>query len=864
MGRIILLAGVAGCFLPPGRCLCESPGGSKVNPLVMEGTRTHTAHSGGKWRVYFNAHGARIAGANRSAIWFRKGANVWRYNVATKTVDVCTSPMTHAKLSYNGYEALADDGRFTLGDMAANYLWTPGKGWSRLSQPVGNTNRHLLALDAKGRLWALYHLSAFAWEKAAWAPSRRIPNFGGVYPVGAGWLFWHNQGQGKEWPAFTWWDRTFENHTKYPKAIKQYHFMRQCYRIGPAAVGLFTTMPKGKTWEDRVLVLCRITAKSFVKLIEGSNVGLDLATGEVFRCEPNAELTRGAILTAEGKGVTGFPLPTGFDPKRNFLLRDANGHYWFGYRRWDGRAWQAVMPSNAFDLPGPAREAIAAGRLRFDEKQKAWIDTWKGIPHSVYAYDAKTRIGWLQRNPRQYPDPAVWDRIHFAPDGSRKLLQSVTIERTPSSFPVPRFQDAAGNWWFGSRWRWDGKKVHSYDDGGSGTGSPKLGRPAILQGAKGSVWMYHSTRVWKKFNPRTSRFQAAVPYDEFAFTFGAKTLSIVARAPDKWSDHHSDLGRIFVKSAAGKWQPMANPFVGEQFISRGNTFGRVVFYGYTPRLIRGTRMLVSCYMGVFEHDRKSGRWAYLMPYSNQWAFFDEKGRRVMVSNDTIGRILVYEGEALDMKPARAGEKQLIETMERLLKQMDADFWPARETATKAMTNLIRKRTKTVGRFLADRLRKGGLSLEVRRRIQIVLEDGEPASVAVRGSDIRRFLWRSRVGNSLFERMRRPMTATFPGGYVIRPGMRYDSARSIFHAAGAKYSSAIHNKHYPDMSYKGYLLPDNTMVYLRIQDRDGRKHIQSMGIGLAGGGYNKDWPWGDKKKNSLGKLHLKPNVATLSD
>ena len=121
-----------------------------------------------------------------------------------------------------------------------------------------------------------------------------------------------------------------------------------------------------------------------------------------------------------------------------------------------------------------------------------------------------------------------------------------------------------------------------------------------------------------------------------------------------------------------------------------------------------------------------------------------------------------------------------------------------------------------------------------------------------------------MGNSLFERMRRPMTATFPGGYVIRSGMLYDSAKSIFRAAGAKNFAAMYGKHYGDESYKCYLLPDNTMVYLRIQDRDGRKHIRSMGIGLAGGGYDKDWPWDDKKKNSLGKLHLKPNVATLSD
>ncbi len=824
----------------------------------MEGTRIHTVHSGGKWGAYFNAHGARIAGANRGAIWFRKGPNVWRYNVATKTVDVCTSPMTHGVLSRGGRAALADDGRFAVSDRAANYLWTPGKGWSRLPQPAGNHNAHFLAFDAKGGLWATTSNAAFAWEEGAWAPFRRIPRNGGVYAVGGGWLFWKYYDRGKKGPPYTWFDRTFENHTEYPEALKQYRFMRQWYRFGPSGVGLFITVPKGKGWGDYIYVLYRVTAKSFVKLIEGYHVGLDLATGEAFRCEPNAELTRVAVLTAEGKRLTAFPLPTGFDRKRNFLLRDANGHYWFGHRRWDGRAWQAVMPSNAFDFTESLRAAIAAGRLRLDEKQGTWIDAWKGIPHYVCAYDAKTRIGWLERDPYQYREPAVYDRIHFAPDGSRKRLETVTIDPKRHSWAAPRFQDTAGNWWFGSRWRWDGKKAHCYDDAHGAT--------AIVQGPKASVWRYHANRVWKKFDPRTNRFQAAAPYDEFAFTFGTKTLSVVGRPRDKWEDGNTHPGRIFVKGAAGKWQPMGNPFVGEQPISRGNVVRRVVFRGYPSRAIRGTRMLVSSFMGVFEHDCKSGRWAYLLPYWNQWAFFDEKGRRVMVSNDSIGQIFVYEGEPLDISSplARAGEKQLIETMERLLKEMDADLWPMRETATKAMTNLIRKRAKTVRPFLAGRLRKGGLPLEVRHRIQVVLEDGQPASGADVVGSYRQMLWRSRVGNSLFERMRRPMTATFRGGYVIRPGMRYDSARAIFHAAGAKYSAAVHNNHHGDPSYKGYLLPGNTMVYLRLRDRDGRKQIRSMGIGVPGGGFDKTWPWEHKKNNSLEKLHLKPNVATLSD
>jgi hypothetical protein len=123
------------------------------------------------------------------------------------------------------------------------------------------------------------------------------------------------------------------------------------------------------------------------------------------------------------------------------------------------------------------------------------------------------------------------------------------------------------------------------------------------------------------------------------------------------------------------------------------------------------------------------------------------------------------------------------------------------------------------------------------------------------------LWRAKVGNSLLERMSRPVVPAFPGGYVIQPGMRAETARSMFHAVGARHSSEIHNSHYPNLTYQGYLLPDNTMVYLRLDKNAGGK-IVSIGVGAHAAGCDSQWPWDDESKNSTRKLELKPNTSTF--
>jgi hypothetical protein len=54
---------------------------------------------------------------------------------------------------------------------------------------------------------------------------------------------------------------------------------------------------------------------------------------------------------------------------------------------------------------------------------------------------------------------------------------------------------------------------------------------------------------------------------------------------------------------------------------------------------------------------------------------------------------------------------------------------------------------------------------------------ETAPIAAGGWELQsaEVLWRSKAGNSLLERSGTPLVCEFPGGYVIRPGMRRQTA-----------------------------------------------------------------------------------------
>lgn len=831
--------GPAGTSLPGAAVTTET---AVKEAGIIEGSMTCTTRDPGHWSVFVNAAGARILQANKDSIWFLMGEGLCRYNVETRAIDVQTSILTHCAIrGGSGPTALAADGRFVISGYSDSYLWTPDKGWSRLPQ-TPEQNPPAMGFDSAGRLWAFGFGRAYQWDKDCWGQSVPGPKWNYfLFPCGDGWFY----------SNYAWIPVSLDQ--KKAVVLPQTSAMVvQRYKAGDKVLALAQT-GKGQS-------LCLVTPKDMQMLVEGPMLGLDLATGDVFKCTASEDSSTITVLTPDGTRLTDFPTPPNAQGGWFCLLRDANGHYWSGNLRWDGKKWEPIMPPGAFYFPGGVKEAILAGRLCYDEGRKTWIDAWPQVPAAVAAYDLKTRRGWLRKNPNEYSKPAIWEQFEFAQDGSKKLLQTVTIEPSRSIPPAPTFEDSKGNWWFGSDRRWDGKNFHLYDDGSAArtVSSYEQGNPFLFLSTKGTIWMCQVRHTWKRYDRDADAFVEDSPFGEYATTVGEKTFAAIGRQAD-YQDS-APCGIVYAKGTAG-WERFTSPFADTE---PGHTwrFGSANFWASLTRGARDNRMLLSTGEGVLEWDVKADRWAYLTPYSGDVAIFDEKGRVVCAGMD---RIIMYEGDPFEKGKPSGGDLQA--RMDQLLNEMDDNSWRIRQLATADMSNLFRKNPAVVRKYLSAKLADAKPSLEVEARVKTVLDEQLPAGAASWTSpQAAKLKWRSKVGNSILERASRPMVAAFPDGYVIKPGMRYELAQSILDAAGAKYSSEVHNAHYPDYSYKGYLLPDGSMVYLRLDckptaDFNAPIKILSIGLGVHGAGNDPNWPWTDQSKNSLPSLELKPNYST---
>ncbi len=842
--RVILLAACLVAF----HTLTVQAQTPPTRPQIIEGTRTDTARSAGHWRAWFNASDARVVCANADAMWFEKGGNVWRYNTRQQKVDVWTSVLTHPDLNdFMLYGAISTDGRFAVSCRAAIFLWD-GKVWTRLPMPEGNANSHHLAFDSEGQLWANSGYKAFRWDGVQWGSGFKIPKNTGTWAQGDGWFMWNNFGQGKEWKTFSFFDRRFAVSTEYPAEAERLGMLHGAYQVGGKLMGIFGG------W-GRPGQVCEIRGNDVVPLATGRHVILDLSAGEAMIFDPNAE----QVTKPDGTKIVAMPTPPGLLKGNGSLFRDAHGHFWMGPWRHDGNSWKQMLPPHAFKFEGDMLAAMESGRLVFDETMDTWVDARPEIPINVVGYDAARRTGWLQRNALTTQAPAVWDQFQFAADGSRKLLRKIEAGPKDKTFPTVAFETSDGQVWLGGDFRWDGNVMHDYDNGHRGVRSQKEGMARLVKDANGAVWMYHTDRSWRKFNPAKDAFEPAEPFDSFAFKFGQTDMAIVGLPVDRSWDWCSHLGMIYRKGTAG-WEPLLNPFIGDEYVTRGQEFGKAPLLGVGGKCVWKSRMLVSCYLGVFEWDSQSDRWAYLAPQKCPWAFYDAAGRRVIVMG-RAGHILRYEGDPFAQVAASGPARNLEARILQLLKGMDDDAWPVREEATREAINLIRKDAKEVAAILRQPKLTRTFSAELAARVELVLKE-TPAVDDMSGHEGKQLAVDRTVGNSLLERMYPPMPAV--ADYVIKVGASYEPAKSAFVAAGAKHSSEVHNGHYPDLSYQGFLLPDNTMVYIRVENKDGSGKILSLGLGAAGKGNQADWPWDDAEKNSLKTLELKPYSSRILD
>jgi hypothetical protein len=778
---------------------------AETQPLVLEGTRTDTAHHGGEWKHYVNVRNAYMVGATDKAIWYRKGGKIWRYNVEKQTVDVTTNPIEHLEMGFHWFGQVGADGSAIVTSRNVTLWWTESTGWVRLPQPGGIDNAGHPAIDRDGQPWTINNHRIFRWKDGQWQPGKSMPIILRMYPLEKGWFIWH-QPRKEHQLKYTWHDHDLAKQTEYDKELWRYDFRGRFFRVGDLAIGQFHT-----TLADRSsgTSLCQITPTTIKPLITGHHVVLDLKTGQGLACSVDDQTNR--LTINDGQTITTLPVPPGRFGTRQLLLRDGRGHYYHGAHRYDGRQWTAITPPRGFDFHDDIRAGLASGRLRYDAQKDNWVDAWPHLPKHAYAYDPDQRTAWVavERTRQNW----LLQHIRFNVDRTQQTLAEINITPTARSFPIPRFQDAAGNWWFGSQWRWDGKEIHRYDDGWCGRTSGEEGQPYLTQARDGSVWRYHTERLWQRFDHHTNRFENANPFKHFALNFAGKKYAIPGSALAHWNDERGDVGRLF--EGEDGWLRAFLPIVPEGSLKRGNTFFEPGLFAVPGRSIRGDRMIVSCRLGVFEWDGTNDKWAYLLPFDDYAAYYDDAGRRVMVSKPHEGQIFIHTGKVFFQGQPIANHA-LLPAIDALIPAMNDDAWAVREQATAKLTNLARKDEHSVVAILTEKL-KGDLPPEVGIRFRVVIRK----LTVDKEQDVtsgREHPWRQRVGNSLLERMRKPLVPQFPGGYVIKPGMRYETARSIFHAAGANYASDLHNKHYPDLTYQGFVLPDGTCVYLRVTPR----------------------------------------------
>jgi len=817
---------------------------------IVEGTRTHTARGGGVWRCWSNAAGASVLGANAKAIWFSRQSTLWRYNVETKRVDVWTSPLTHPELDYYVRGCLADDGRLALSCRRAILLWD-GKDWSRLPQPRGDNNVQHLAFDGDGGLWANSGYRACRWKGNRWARSLKLRQNGVFWPLGRKWLMWNNYGQGKAGKTYTIWNAALTESQELDPAWEEFRFTGQIYRTGKVSMGVFRAQGQ---W-DGPRILCEVTENGLVEKARGDYVCLDLTRGQAFGVKlPTQTGQRVLIHKDDGTVVAELPaIPKALlKSSHGVLLRDANGDYWRAHWRCDGKSWAPVLPPHGLEYVGSMRDAIRQGRLRYDPKAATWSDAWPEIPVDVRGYERRTRTGWVVRKGK-VSEPTVWERFHFAADGTRTRLSTIKARRQLNQGLGFRFE-LGNDVWLNGAYRWDGHELHYYEDGWDGHASPTHGTPLILASPKGNVWMYHTKRNWLRYDPAEDRFRSAMPFEEFLFEAGGRKLAIVGWPHDRGSG--ADPGIIYYPEN-NLWRRLPYPFVAADDPAIGRSFGQCPIYAVPARSVHNGRMLMNALGGVFEWDLQTNQYAYLAApqIGDCWALFDGD-RRLLVSDNAI---LMYEGEpfAAASQPSAELEAKLAP----LVKAMDAESWRQRETATQEAINLIRRNPTEVSAILERQDWARTYSLEVRCRVGIVLRE-RPGGGGGGSWEADRVGLARRLGNSLLERMHPPRAATIR--YVIEPGMDLEHAKSVFTAAGARPSSEIANANHLSGATplrRGYLLPDNTMVYILLEGNDETAKIASLGLGEVGKGNDPNWDWNDAKRNSVKSLELKPHTLS---
>lgn len=813
---------------------------------VVEGTLTCTAKPNGLWKAWFNASGATTLCANADALWFYKGGNIWRYNVRTQQVDAYTSPLTQpAQEPAWRTHALSPDGKFAMNGL----LWD-GRQWVRLPLVGLLSSFEGLAFDAKGELWALGR-DLHRWEGQQWSLGVKSPGNRGLWPFGDKWLMPVRSGFETSYTVL---GSAFEPLPEAPTAGEGMRFLNRVYSSANHSYAIFQ-LPNAPPGGLRGVF--EITDTEFVKKVEGRYVGLDLARDEFLSIEwPAVGEADGyfAIKSPTGQKLAVLPHPSGVSFENEFF-RDANGHYWLGPFRHDGTQWQAMLPPSGLLFVGGMRNGLRSGRLKYDQAQQTWVDAWPEVPPYVAAYDRDKRTGWLSRRDNREA-PLVVEKFLFQPGQEPKRITSLTVDTT--THPIgPLAFEADGQLWFRGAYRWDGQEFHYYYDGFV-PGQTSQMQSELVKDSTGAIWMYKVQQAWMKYDPQTDQFRPAEPFDAFTFRYGDETLSLIDwPRPGRYRDLLLDFSLIRRKDG-NAWKLMDIPFVRADRPDQFGRMERLPLLGVVGRCVRGGRLLVSCDKGVFEQDLRTGRWAFVAADPGLLAYFDDQGRRVLVAEDAVGQIFLFDGETMDLSaPAAPAEENLAARIADLLAGMDDDEWIRREQATREALNLVSRRGQEAIDILQRPDAAEKYSPEARARVAYVLREAGPEP-SDPGQTAAAVLAGRAMGNSLLERMHPYPPADIE--YVVKPGMAMEHAAAVFAAAGAKSASEISRSSSAGVYCRGYVLPDGTMVYLGLEDGSPAAKIVTIGVGPFGKGYDPKWNWADRTRNATQPLKLQPYLG----
>ncbi|MFB3892824.1 MAG: hypothetical protein ACE15C_12455 [Phycisphaerae bacterium] len=670
-----------------------------------------TSRPVGRWYCYLKCDDPAIVAFDRESIWFCQGAALWRHDVKAQTTRQ-TSPLDGVNLLPEANRGvLSPDGKFALPNGNHPVLWD-GKAWKALPDLPDNATIQGLGFDGRNVLWAFSQKEAFRWE-GAWRAGGKSPSHAMDARMGGSWMFYDGSlGPRPHGDFFASDDlRDFRTHPA-PATEPMWRFLN----VGEELYGAFYK-PAGSTFGTGKSIIRRITAKEMTDKVEADAAGVDV-TGKGFLklsiVENRDDGRLCQVVPPDGDKPPPLVLPYGTWNSRPLLLRDANGHIWVHNRRWDGRAWMAIMPP----CPFPWRSTSLAFAA-LDPATAQLLAT--GVDDSLLgnaSFDLRTRTAWVFAR----KDAGGTMRfVRFDKDG-RTVLKSIDVREAPLADP---FKDRDGRWWWTSRmavYRLDADgQLKTYPAGPDSSLAQDISLPSLSLGLRGNVWLWHGSRFWARYGAREDMFIRDAPQEDFSFQLGRLTLAALPAAGDERA------GRLWRKGEDG-WEPLANPF------GQGDVLA-------TSRCVRAGRLLVTCWQGAFEYDAATGDWTCLHDGRDLIAGFDAAGRRILCTPDATGIVYVFDGDPFTALPGQ--DPAVAKRFAELLKLMDDPDWQVRVKATQEVKDMGDK----AATLIKSALRRDDLPAEVRSRLEPLLKGMGAEGGAAR--------------TNLFSRMHPPLKATRP-------------------------------------------------------------------------------------------------------